>query len=95
MVASLEAWLSVADTVVEPPFSEMESSATESFTVGAATPLSPLTEAGKLSSAASAANAAATRAVPARPAPLRDTGRPPDKERATCSLPTFGFILRP
>ena len=36
MVASLEAWLSVADTVVEPPFSEIESSATASVTVGAA-----------------------------------------------------------
>ena len=36
VVASLEGWLSVAETVVEPPFSEIESSASESVTVGAA-----------------------------------------------------------
>ena len=36
MVAALDAWLSVADTVVAPPFSGIESSATASVTVGAA-----------------------------------------------------------
>ena len=35
-MASLDGWLSVAETVVEPPFSEIESSATASVTVGAA-----------------------------------------------------------
>ena len=35
MVAALEAWLRTADTVVVPPFSGIESSATESATVGA------------------------------------------------------------
>ena len=36
MVAALDGWLSVADTVVVPPFSEIESSASASVTVGAA-----------------------------------------------------------
>ena len=36
VVSSLDAWLSVADTVVEPPFSEIELSASVSVTVGTA-----------------------------------------------------------
>ena len=36
MVSALEAWLRTADTVVVPPFSGIEASATDSVTVGAA-----------------------------------------------------------